>query len=126
MAYKIQMRGAVVEVDLTTPTEERDPNRRSWGSENQFVKAPPQTEVYFGNLHVHVSMLDLGLAVAFDPYEGNWKDGHWAREQAFEALKNNMTQELWLSLFQTIIEAGKKAGRNEVRKGLKDLLTSEY
>jgi hypothetical protein len=71
-------------------------------------------------------MLDLGLAVAFDPYEGNWKDGHWAREQAFEALKNNLTQELWLSLFQTIIEAGKKTGKNEMRRDIKYLLTPEY
>jgi hypothetical protein len=116
---KVEMSSrGVINIDLKK-------ERKSGTAANQFVKEP-NTEVYYGRIHARVTMFDIGIAVEMDPYKGDWKDGAWAREQALNALKENLTPEILQKMLQVYAKAAKKAGRNEMRKSIKELMAHEY
>lgn len=90
-------------------------------SMNQFT-GDPNTEVYHGAWSTHVKMKDLRIEVILDSYKGNWKDGKWAREQAWKAVKENLTQEMWMKVVLGLLEFGEVRGRKALQKDIRGML----
>lgn len=84
----------------------------------------PYTVVSFGARYALVTMCDLRIEVRMDPYGDNedWKDGKWAREQAFKAIEENLSPAMWAEVIQGLINIGKTQGREELQKEFRQLL----
>lgn len=103
--------------DYTTP------RNRSSGALNLSVDEP-YTAVSFGTMYALVTMCDLRIEVRMDPYgdKEDWKDGKWAREQAFKAIEENLSPAMWSEVIQGLLEIGKAQGREALQKEFRQLL----
>ena len=86
------------------------------GGSSAKVLNTEDTEVYFGHLHARVEMRDLHIVVFMDPEPGQWANREWARSRALSVLCAPETIILVLPrLAELCMEAGRKAGRDEIR-----------
>ena len=109
-----------VRIDLTTAK-----GRRGNGAVNQFVDQEkfPGIEVYYGGLHASVHLKGPGIRITMDPYDGDWRDGAWAREQAWQAVAKCLTPSRILDLVVVAAtERGKMLGVERAQADMRDAL----
>jgi len=108
-----------IDVDCTT-------RRTSGSSTNQFVD-DPDTEVYYGH-EIRVSMRldgDTWLSITMDTYKGDWKNAQFARAEAMECLKSNLSLPILLEIIEFAQKQGFEQGERSVRAQLRGVLGIE-
>jgi len=106
-------------VDFTTQ------DRR--GSAWNLCLNDPDTEVYFGPLHLSIELRDLRFGVVLDPSgcEEDWKVAGAARAEALRALGAALTQDLLQDLFRALRAQGENVGRAKAQAAMRAALGLE-
>ncbi len=104
----------------------RTPGTESSMAENLFVKEP-HTTVYYGKKELIIVLEDADITVRMDdPYKGKgvWKNGKWAREQAWEAIRENLNPEDWVELIKGILKVGNAQGQQDLKETFRRMMLS--
>lgn len=99
-----------------------DVQTESRGNSAYKVACDDITEVYYGELHAEVTFKDFHIRVKMNPdKDGNWKDISWAREKAFDVIREHLS-EVFLALVKISHKMGRKAGIKEGQEKMRDAL----
>lgn len=88
---------------------------------NQFT-GDPLTEVYYGDLHVTVTLYDLAISIEMNSVSGEWKNPVWAREQAMAMILKNLSMDNLIKIMAEMRILGRKEGEEIARSGIRAAL----